>query len=43
VIWKLLSFSFAMFALPIGTYFFTVKYVFNGKTSLYASITGHAS
>ena len=31
VIWTLLSFTFAMFTLPIGTYFFTVKFVFAGR------------
>jgi hypothetical protein len=30
VIWKLMSFTFAMITLPIGTYFFTVNYVFGG-------------
>jgi hypothetical protein len=30
VIWKLMSFTFAMMTLPIGTYFFTVSYVFRG-------------
>lgn len=34
MIWKLLSFTFAMVTLPIGTYFFTVRYVFNGMWSL---------
>ncbi|KAF2277478.1 vacuolar ATPase assembly integral membrane protein VMA21 [Westerdykella ornata] len=33
VIWKLLSFTFAMVTLPIGTYFFTVSYVFKGNTT----------
>ncbi|KAF2636640.1 hypothetical protein P280DRAFT_521942 [Massarina eburnea CBS 473.64] len=33
VIWTLLSFTFAMATLPIGSYFFTVKYVFNGNTT----------
>lgn len=28
-----MSFTFAMIVLPIGTYFFTVSYVFNGKYS----------
>jgi hypothetical protein len=31
VIWKLMSFTFAMITLPIGTYFFSVSYVFRGK------------
>ena len=31
VIWKLISFTFAMITLPIGTYFFTVNFVFKGK------------
>ncbi|KAF2799091.1 hypothetical protein K505DRAFT_216067, partial [Melanomma pulvis-pyrius CBS 109.77] len=31
VIWKLLSFTFAMITLPIGTYFFTVNFVFVGN------------
>lgn len=31
VIWKLMSFTFAMITLPIGTYFFTVNFVFQGK------------
>ena len=30
VIFKLMSFTFAMITLPIGTYFFTNAYVFNG-------------
>lgn len=30
VIWKLMGFTFAMIALPIGTYFFSVNFVFNG-------------
>jgi hypothetical protein len=30
VIWKLMSFTFAMITLPIGTYFFTVNFVFKG-------------
>jgi len=34
VIWKLLSFTFAMVTLPIGTYFFTVNYVFNGSSPI---------
>ncbi|KAF2874913.1 vacuolar ATPase assembly integral membrane protein VMA21 [Massariosphaeria phaeospora] len=33
VIWKLLTATFAMITLPIGTYFFTVNLVFNGNTS----------
>ncbi|PVI03725.1 hypothetical protein DM02DRAFT_520060 [Periconia macrospinosa] len=33
VIWTLLSFTFAMVTLPIGTYFFTVKYIFNGNST----------
>ncbi|PSN59554.1 vacuolar ATPase assembly integral membrane protein VMA21 [Corynespora cassiicola Philippines] len=33
VIYKLLSFTFAMITLPIGTYFFTVNWVFNGNTT----------
>lgn len=32
VIWKLLSFTFAMVTLPIGTYFFIVNYVFVGES-----------
>ena len=31
VIWKLMSFTFAMITLPIGTYFFSVNFVFQGK------------
>ena len=31
VIFKLMSFTFAMITLPIGTYFFTNAYVFNGN------------
>jgi hypothetical protein len=31
VIWKLMSFTFAMITLPIGTYFFTVNFVFQGQ------------
>jgi hypothetical protein len=30
VIFKLMSFTFAMITLPIGSYFFTVNFVFNG-------------
>ncbi|KAF2707805.1 vacuolar ATPase assembly integral membrane protein VMA21 [Pleomassaria siparia CBS 279.74] len=33
VIYKLLSFTFAMFTLPIGTYFFIVNYVFIGNST----------
>ena len=33
VIFKLMSFTFAMITLPIGTYFFTNAYVFNGTFS----------
>lgn len=33
VIFKLMSFTFAMITLPIGTYFFTNAYVFNGESS----------
>lgn len=33
VIWKLLSFTFAMVTLPLGSYFFSVAYVFNGNTT----------
>ncbi|KAF2270534.1 vacuolar ATPase assembly integral membrane protein VMA21 [Lojkania enalia] len=33
VIWKLLSFTFAMVTLPIGTYFFTLNWVFNGNST----------
>ncbi|KAH5414393.1 ATPase assembly protein VMA21 [Parastagonospora nodorum] len=33
VIWKLMSFTFAMITLPIGTYFFTVNYVFGGNAT----------
>jgi hypothetical protein len=29
-----MSFTFAMITLPIGTYFFTNTYVFNGKPFL---------
>jgi hypothetical protein len=32
VIWKLMSFTFAMITLPIGTYFFTVNLVFRGES-----------
>lgn len=34
VIWKLLSFTFAMITLPIGSYFFIVNYVFVGEWPL---------
>ncbi|KAJ4402929.1 vacuolar ATPase assembly integral membrane protein vma21 [Didymella pomorum] len=34
VIFKLMSFTFAMITLPIGTYFFTNAYVFNGNDDL---------
>jgi len=30
VIYKLMSATFAMITLPLGTYFFTVNFVFNG-------------
>ncbi|KAF3040145.1 vacuolar ATPase assembly integral membrane protein vma21 [Didymella heteroderae] len=33
VIFKLMSFTFAMITLPIGTYFFTNAYVFNGNAT----------
>ncbi|KAJ4325843.1 vacuolar ATPase assembly integral membrane protein vma21 [Neodidymelliopsis sp. IMI 364377] len=33
VIFKLMSFTFAMITLPIGTYFFTNTYVFNGNAT----------
>ncbi|KAH7399374.1 VMA21-like domain-containing protein [Pyrenochaeta sp. MPI-SDFR-AT-0127] len=33
VIWKLMSFTFAMITLPIGTYFFTVNFVFGGNAT----------
>ncbi|KAF2118459.1 VMA21-like domain-containing protein [Lophiotrema nucula] len=33
VIWKLLSFTFAMFTLPLGTYFFTKAFVFRGNST----------
>ncbi|KAF2739317.1 hypothetical protein EJ04DRAFT_356849 [Polyplosphaeria fusca] len=33
VIWKLLSFTFAMITLPIGTYFFTLNLVFRGNAT----------
>ncbi|KAH8732744.1 hypothetical protein GQ44DRAFT_696356 [Phaeosphaeriaceae sp. PMI808] len=33
VIWKLMSFTFAMITLPISTYFFTVRFVFNGNAT----------
>ncbi|KAF2035840.1 hypothetical protein EK21DRAFT_106677 [Setomelanomma holmii] len=33
VIWKLMSFTFAMITLPIGTYFFTVNFVFRGNAT----------
>ncbi|KAF2855509.1 vacuolar ATPase assembly integral membrane protein VMA21 [Plenodomus tracheiphilus IPT5] len=33
VIWKLMSFTFAMITLPIGTYFFTAAYVFKGNAT----------
>ncbi|KAF2187813.1 vacuolar ATPase assembly integral membrane protein VMA21 [Zopfia rhizophila CBS 207.26] len=33
VIWKLLSFTFGMITLPIGTYFFTLNYVFSGNST----------
>jgi hypothetical protein len=32
VLWKLMSFTFAMITLPIGTYFFTVNLVFRGMS-----------
>lgn len=38
VIYKLLGFSFAMIVFPIGSYFFTLKTVFGGK-SLLASMS----
>ncbi|KAF2204179.1 vacuolar ATPase assembly integral membrane protein VMA21 [Delitschia confertaspora ATCC 74209] len=33
VIWKLLSFSFAMITLPISSYFFTLNHLYNGNTT----------
>ncbi|ORY14987.1 vacuolar ATPase assembly integral membrane protein VMA21 [Clohesyomyces aquaticus] len=33
VIWKLLSFTFAMITLPIGTYFFMVRFVVKGNAT----------
>ncbi|KAI4684863.1 vacuolar ATPase assembly integral membrane protein vma21 [Alternaria novae-zelandiae] len=33
VIWKLMSFTFAMITLPIGTYFFSVNFVFKGNAT----------
>ncbi|KAJ4372256.1 vacuolar ATPase assembly integral membrane protein vma21 [Neocucurbitaria cava] len=33
VIWKLMSFTFAMITLPISTYFFTVNFVFSGNAT----------
>ncbi|KAH6638132.1 vacuolar ATPase assembly integral membrane protein VMA21 [Boeremia exigua] len=33
VIFKLMAFTFAMVTLPIGTYFFTNAYVFNGNAT----------
>ncbi|KAI8940154.1 vacuolar ATPase assembly integral membrane protein vma21 [Plenodomus lindquistii] len=33
VIWKLMSFTFAMITLPIGTYFFTAAFVFKGNAT----------
>ncbi|KAJ4359347.1 vacuolar ATPase assembly integral membrane protein vma21 [Ascochyta clinopodiicola] len=33
VIFKLMSFTFAMITLPIGTYFFTNAYVFKGNAT----------
>ncbi|KAF2662759.1 vacuolar ATPase assembly integral membrane protein VMA21 [Lophiostoma macrostomum CBS 122681] len=33
VIWTLLSFTFAMITLPIGTYFFVVNLVFVGNST----------
>ncbi|KAF1948807.1 hypothetical protein CC80DRAFT_296780 [Byssothecium circinans] len=33
VIWTLLYFTFAMVTLPLGSYFFSVRYVFNGNTT----------
>lgn len=41
VIFKLMSFTFAMITLPIGTYFFTNAYVFKG--ALQPSPPPHAS
>ncbi|KAH9873735.1 hypothetical protein IAQ61_004362 [Plenodomus lingam] len=35
VVWKLMSFTFAMICLPIGTYFFTAAYVFKGMMNLF--------
>lgn len=32
VIYKLLGFTFAMVVFPIGSYFFTIKTVFSGKS-----------
>ncbi|KAH9879112.1 hypothetical protein J1614_002547 [Plenodomus biglobosus] len=39
VIWKLMSFTFAMITLPIGTYFFTAAYVFKGTLSFLLILT----
>lgn len=36
MIYKLLGFTFAMIVFPIGSYFFTLKTVFNGKPFLTA-------
>ncbi|KAL5116966.1 vacuolar ATPase assembly integral membrane protein vma21 [Pleosporales sp. CAS-2024a] len=33
VIWKLMTFTFAMITLPIGTYFFTLHFVFRGNAT----------
>ncbi|KAF1944078.1 hypothetical protein EJ02DRAFT_399061 [Clathrospora elynae] len=33
VIWKLMSFTFAMITLPISTYFFAVAFVFKGNAT----------
>ncbi|KAF2831328.1 hypothetical protein CC86DRAFT_137925 [Ophiobolus disseminans] len=33
VIWKLMSFTFAMITLPISTYFFSVSFVFRGNAT----------
>ena len=37
VIYKLLGFTFAMIVFPIGSYFFTLKTVFSGKSVLTAT------
>ncbi|KAJ4296233.1 vacuolar ATPase assembly integral membrane protein vma21 [Kalmusia sp. IMI 367209] len=42
VIWKLLSFTFAMVTLPIGTYFFIVNFVFIGMLYAMGLVRGNA-